>query len=142
VVLGAFKVEMTWPAFFISIFFFLAGMDVKQLVNIMAGAIFGLILATLLMMAAGALIPSMGMTWGILVPLFVILFVLVAFGELLPWICNNYAFSYFTIALAFGAEQQLVTWSVTTILGGAFLVLGLVGLLKLCQAIGLLPKEA
>lgn len=99
-VMGLFGIHMVWPAFFIMISFFLMGADVKNLPTIMIGAISGLVFAFLLCTALTPLQNAIGDPAATLLLVWIAVFLIAALGEVLPHVCNNYAFAYFTIALA------------------------------------------
>lgn len=167
-VMGLFGIHAVWPAFFIMISFFLMGADVKNIPTIMVGAISGLIFAFLLATALTPLSASIGEPWATLLLVWIAVFVIAALGEVLPMVCNNYAFAYFTIALieipvlaekAIGAAIQSgvtdpaaiagaassavisgsLTWGLTAILGGGAVLACIILCITLGRKAGILP---
>jgi len=167
-VMGLFGVHQVWPAFFIMISFFLMGADVKNLPTIMIGAICGLIFAVILAAALTPLGAAIGELPATLLLVWIFVFVIAALGEVLPHVCNNFAFAYFTIALilipeiAAGAVGEAiksgmtdpgaigsaalsaiisnsVTWGLTAILGGGAVLALIITFITLARKAGILP---
>ncbi len=139
-ILGALGIHATWPAFFMMISFFITGADVKNLPSIAIGAVTGLVLAFLLLLAAIPVTTALGATFGLLVLVWLIIFLIVFGGEFVPQAFNNFAFIYFTIALIYADQaatmtpaeivNQYVTWGLTALLGGG----AILGTIILCIA--------
>lgn len=129
-VLGIFKVKSGWPAFLTLLFFFESGAKIENLKNIFCGAVVGLLLAGGLPFAVKALVPSLGLEPAILLVVFIIIFLIVALGDVAHMFFNNYAFVYFTIASIF-PKQATLEWIIVTVLGGLFFSGGSIGLIKL-----------
>ncbi len=152
IVIGALGVEATWPAFFIMISFFITGADVNNLPKIVIGAITGLLLSFLLLIAAAPAMAALGATLGLLILVWLVVFLIVFGGEFLPQAFNDFAFIYFTIALIFAAEaatmtpaaivSEYVTWALTAVLGGGGILAGIIGCITLARKVGLLPPAA
>jgi hypothetical protein len=167
-IMGLFGIHAVWPAFFIMISFFLMGADIKNLPTIFVGAISGLIFALLLATALTPLQQSIGDPAATLLLVWIAVFVIAALGEVLPMVCNNFAFAYFTVALieipvvaekAIGAAVQSgmtdpaaiaaaassavvsssVTWGLTALLGGGCVLAVIITLITLCRKAGILP---
>lgn len=167
-VMGLFGIHAVWPAFFVMISFFLMGADVKNIPTIMVGAVSGLIFAFLLATALTPLQASIGDPAATLLLVWIAVFVIAALGEVLPMVCNNYAFAYFTIALieipvvaekAIGAAMQSgvtdpaaiaaaassavisssVTWALTAVLGGGAVLAVIITCITLGRKAGILP---
>ncbi|HZK87066.1 MAG TPA: hypothetical protein VFC40_03800, partial [Syntrophomonas sp.] len=98
-IIGALGIEHTWPAFLIMISFFMTGANVKNLPNIFIGSITGLILAFVLLIAAAPTMEALGATFGLLVLVWIVVFLIVFCKEFVPMAFNDFAFIYFTIAL-------------------------------------------
>ncbi|HHW40663.1 MAG TPA: DUF1097 family protein [Syntrophomonadaceae bacterium] len=130
VVLGIFKVKSGWPAFLTLLFFFESGAKTENLKNIFCGAVVGLLLAGGLPLAVKALVPSLGLEPAILLVVFIIIFLIVALGDVAHMFFNNYAFVYFTVASIF-PKQSTLEWIVVAVLGGMLFTGGSLGLLKL-----------
>ena len=104
-----------WPLYFVTIFFFALGADMKNIPTIFAGGTLGLIAALALYMGT---FGSIG----------VILTVIILGGTVCPMVCNNVAFAYLTVATVNFEEitpavigSQLVTFWIggAVILGGS-----------------------
>jgi len=167
-VMGLLGIHAVWPAFFIMISFFLMGADVKNLPTIMIGAVAGLVFAFLLVTALTPLQQSIGDPAATLLLVWIAVFIIAALGEVLPHICNNYAFAYFTIALALipyivneeiaaavkggvtdpaaladvaakAVVSNSVTWGLTAILGGGAVLAVIIACITLLRKAGVLP---
>lgn len=152
VVIGALGVEATWPAFFIMISFFITGANVKNLPNIFIGAITGLLLSFVLLIAATPAMAALGSTLGLLVLVWLVVFLIVFGKEFLPQAFNDFAFIYFTIALIFAASaatmtpaaiiSEYITWALTAVLGGGGILTGIICCITLARKAGLIPPAA
>jgi hypothetical protein len=131
----------SWPMFFVTIFFFLLGMDKKNIPSIFFGGALGLVLALLLAIGLGVFGGSLGV-FAILI--FIELAIIILGGTVAPVCCNNIAFAYLTAATinlgkaVYGASgtaidplgamlNNLLVFIVggAIILGGSLLALGL-----------------
>ncbi|HPK45940.1 MAG TPA: hypothetical protein PLV62_13240, partial [Spirochaetota bacterium] len=83
----------SWPAYLIMIFFFMANMDKKQALNMLVGGAFGILMIIVARFAIVALMGA-GLDQFVSTLIFIIIFVycIVAFGEVIPFLFNNYAF--------------------------------------------------
>ena len=135
VAFGALKVP-AWPAFIAMIFFFVEHMDVKKASHILVGGAFGIALILTATPIIGALTPLLGVELARLAFILVLVYAIVAFGEMLPMFFNNYAFMYLTvtgIAVTQAGANPFV-WMAVTLVGGGALIAGVVGILKLMAA--------
>jgi hypothetical protein len=124
-----------WPAFLIMIFFFMAHMDKKQAPNMLVGGAFGI----LMIIAAKIIVTSLvgaGLDQFVSFLIFVLVFVycIVALGEILPILFNNYAF----MALLFTATymqtpnpQNPFVLTAILLIGGGIFIIGILGIVKL-----------
>lgn len=137
----------SWPAFMVMIFFIEAHMDIKKVPNIIVGGIFGLlsiIAVHILVTVTAGTLPE---TVAVLLYVSAFIYAIVAFGEMLPIVFNNYAFMFFLVAgvaaeaaKAAGVKPEPTLWvSIEVILGGA-ITAGVVGILKL-MGILFAPKQ-
>jgi hypothetical protein len=129
---GHFKLP-AWPAFMAMVFFFVEDMDIKKVPRILAGGIFGIGCILLAAPTIGALAPVIGVEYATLVYILGIVYAIVAFGETVPLLFNNFAFMYLTVT---GIAVQLPAanpylWMAITGIGGALLIAGVVGIGKL-----------
>jgi hypothetical protein len=132
-----------WPAFIAMIFFFEAHMDVKKVPAILVGGAFGIALILLATPIITALAPLIGADLGRLVYILALVYAIVAFGEMVPILFNNYAFMYLTVT---GIAVQLpkpnpFLWMAMTLVGGAILLGGVVAIGRMMMAMAT-PKPA
>ncbi len=124
-----------WPAFFVMIFFFVEERNMKKALNILIGGAFGI----LLIIAAGYFIPflmRLGLSQFPAFLTFVLLFVycIVALGEIIPWLFNNYAFMAILFAGTYMKTpdaQNPVVLAAILIIGGAIFIAGIIGIEKI-----------
>jgi hypothetical protein len=131
VIIGHFHLP-AWPAFMVMIFFFVEHMDVKKAPSILAGVTFGIGLVIVAKLMVTALVPLLGLELAKLAFVLTIVYAIVAFGEMLPLLFNNYAFMSLTVA---GLAAQLpdpkpLLWMAMSAVGGALLIAGVVGIGK------------
>jgi hypothetical protein len=143
VIAGAFHLP-AWPAFMAMIFFFVEHMDPKKAPHILMGAVFGVACILLAGPIVGALAPLAGLELARLVFILGIVFAIVAFGEMVPLVFNNYAFMYLTVtALAMQAPQpQPYLWMAVAAVGGGLLIAGVIGIGRLVAAVHPVPSQA
>ena len=117
-----------WPLFFVTIFFFALGADMKTVPSIFAGGTLGLIAALGLHAGTFGLAPSLGLLGAFSVSIAIVLAVIILGGTVCPVACNNVAFAYLTVATvnfeaitpALIGYQMAVFWvGGAIILGGA-----------------------
>jgi hypothetical protein len=133
---GEFQLPM-WPAFMAMIFFFVEHMDPKKAPHILVGAVFGVACMLLAPPIVGALTPLLGFEAARLVFILGIVFAIVAFGEMLPLVFNNYAFMYLTVtALAMQlTHPNPYLWMAVAAVGGGLLIAGVIGIGRLVAAV-------
>jgi hypothetical protein len=129
---GHFKLP-AWPAFMAMVFFFVEDMDIKKAPCILVGGMFGIGCILLAAPTIGALAPLIGVEYATLVYILGIVYAIVAFGEMVPLLFNNFAFMYLTVT---GVAVQLPApnpylWMAITGIGGALLIAGVIGIGKL-----------
>jgi hypothetical protein len=131
-VTGRFKLP-AWPAFMAMVFFFVEDMNTKKVPHILVGGMFGIACILLAAPTIGALAPAIGVEYATLVYILVIVYAIVALGEMVPLLFNNFAFMYLTVT---GVAVQLpepnpTLWMAITGIGGALLIAGVIGIGKL-----------
>ena len=126
----------TWPAFLSMIFFFVEHMDAKKVPSILAGGVFGIALILLAKPIIGVLAPILGMGFGRLVFVLLLVYSSVSFGEMVPLLINNYAFLYLTVTglAVTQPNPNPFLWMAMTAVGGALLIGGVMGIGKLMMA--------
>jgi hypothetical protein len=129
---GHFKLP-AWPAFIAMIFFFVDHMDVKKAPQILVGGAFGIALILLAKPIIGVLAPLLGVELASLAFVLILVYAIVAFGEMLPLLFNNYAFMYLTVTgLAVQAPNpKPFLWMAMAAVGGGLLIAGVVLIGKL-----------
>jgi len=117
-----------WPAFLVMIFFFEAHMDRRRAPHLLLGGLVGILCYVLTVEFVGAAGPLLGVEVARLVFICLVVYAIVALGEVLPAIFNNYAFTFFLVSgLAARAGQggpQLWMWIGVELVGGAAVILG------------------
>ena len=126
---GALKLP-AWPAFIAMIFFFVEHMDVKKVSQILVGGAFGIGLIMTARPIVAALAPLMGVELARLAFIVILVYSIVAFGEIIPILFNNYAFLYLTVT-AVVPEPNPLLWMGITVVGGGALIAGVIGILRL-----------
>lgn len=147
-----------WPAFMVMIFFFEKHMDVKKAPEILVGGLFGLLSVVLAGITIRALAPTMGQLPATILFVVVVVYAIVAFGEVLPIVFNNYAFMYLTVGAAVAKTQGMLAaieakvpgletkvgrpdpflWIAVELVGGAIFIAGIIGIIKI---MGLLARR-
>jgi hypothetical protein len=132
---GHFKLP-AWPAFLAMIFFFVEHMDIKKVSHILVGLTFGIALILLATPTITALAPIMGVELASLTFVLVLVYAIVAFGEMVPMFFNNYAFMSLTVTgvAVRSPNPNPFLWMAIAAVGGALLIAGVVGIGKLMAA--------
>lgn len=132
-----------WPMFFISIFYFVHGAEVKHLPMIFVGALTGVLCAMGYVALMPVLAPSMGEQGAATLLLFVVLFLIFVGGAFVPIMFNNVAFAYLTIAaIDMGSiTANATSWIVMLLVGGGILVGGQVAIRKVFLSTLLNPQK-
>ncbi|QGU94615.1 hypothetical protein GOM49_05420 [Clostridium bovifaecis] len=131
-ILSFFSVKEVWPASIALLFFFEGKASIANLKNIFIGGSVGILLALALVKLAGLLMPSMGEELGMLIPVFIFIFLIIVLGDISHVVFNNYAFCYFTVALI-AKQQATVSWLIGLIVGGGFLIGGVILFIRLMK---------
>ncbi len=85
-----------WPAFMAMIFFLMAHGDKKTALPILVGGSVGIICLVLTKFFVMGVGPSIGMTVAKLIFILFVVYIIVAFGEMIPMLVNIYTFFFFT----------------------------------------------
>lgn len=129
-----------WPVFLVMIFFFEAHMSKEKVAAIIVGGATGILCYVLTVQAVTLLADVMDPGVARLLSICVIVYAIVAFGEVVPMVFNNYAFMFYLVsglaARADGAEPWL--WLAVVSVGGALIVLAILGIARLTAR--LLPE--
>jgi len=134
-----------WPAFMVMVFFFVEHMDVKKAAQIVVGGAVGILTALGFFLFVGKLAPVMGQFPAILLYICVAVYAIVAFGEMVPMVFNNYAFMFLTVSIGVAAANleaaKFLQWTGIELVGGLVAIAGVIGILKLMAAV-FAPKAA
>jgi hypothetical protein len=117
-----------WPAFLAMIFFFVEHMDPKKVPAIVVGGTAGIASIMLALPIIGVLAPLLGPELARLAFILILVYAIVAFGEMVPLLFNNYMFMSLTVT---GVAVQLpnpnpVLWCAIALVGGTLLIGGVV----------------
>jgi hypothetical protein len=136
IVLAHFKLA-TWPAFMVMIFFFEAHMDMKKAPNILVGGLFGIANLIIIKIFLEAAAPSLGLELAKLLYVLVFVYAIVALGEVVPVLFNNYTFMYFLVAAvaAKALDPNVFSWMGVEVVGGALFIAGILGIVKILGAL-------
>ncbi len=127
-----FKIHDTWPAFFICIFFFAYELNTGRLKEIFLGAVSGLIIGYTIPIALDMLTPVLGASLGFNLYLAVVLFIIIGSKPIAHTYLNPVTFTYALMCLinVTRVHDHIIEWGVIMLLGGALLVAGLLGVVK------------
>jgi hypothetical protein len=135
IVFAVLKVP-SWPAFMIMVFFFVEHMDKKKAPNILVGGLFGIACIVIAKYFVEALTPVIGGELAKLSFIVIIVYAIVAFGEMLPILFNNYAFMYLIVsAVAIKTpDPNPFIWMAVEVVGGGIFIAGILGIIKIIGA--------
>jgi hypothetical protein len=118
---------VSWPLFFVTIFYFILGNDKKNIPSIFCGGVLGLVLALLLALGLNGLAPAIGVLPAFAILIFIELGLIIMGGTICPLFCNNIAFAYLTAAtIVFGNVNPISILNnlLVLIIGGAIILGG------------------
>lgn len=127
-ILGELNIHMSWPAFMPFVFFTIAGWKKDQFKNIFAGGVAGILMSRLVMESIYQIVGETGVFTTYLIPIFIAVFILIGFGDILPMFFNNYTFGFYTIAIAHPV-QDTFEWIGILLIGGAIFAGGMLFLM-------------
>jgi len=115
-----------WPAYVAWILFFIEHFNVRRAPHILLGAVVGIAFILLAPPVIGMLAKMFGVEWGRLIYILAAVYAIVAFGEIVPVLLNNYTFLFFTVCgLALGAPNpNPYVWALMAVIGGGLLIGG------------------
>jgi hypothetical protein len=117
-----------WPAFLAMIFFFVEHVNPRHAPQILIGAVAGIGSVLLFPPFIGWVAPLLGVEAAKILLILVLVYAIVAFGEMLPLVFNNYAFVFLTVsglALKAPAPDPFL-WMAVAAGGGALLIGGII----------------
>lgn len=119
----------TWPMYFVTIFFFTMGADVKKISSIFLSGAMGIFFAWILIKAIIVMAPVIGETAALMILLFIILGLVIVGGNYCPAIFNNITFAYLTIATINVEiiESCAIPWLLMLLIGGGVILAGAMG---------------
>ncbi len=117
---------ISWPLFFVTIFFFGLGASPKNIPSIFVGGTLGLAAALGLYAGTFGLAPSLGLLGAFAVSIGIVLTVIILGGTICPVACNNVAFAYLTVATVNFEEitPALIGNHLVTLWVGGAIILG------------------
>jgi len=123
----------SWPAFMVMIFFFEAHMDMKKAPNILVGGLFGIANLIIIKIFLEAAAPSLGLELAKLIYVLVFVYAIVALGEVVPVLFNNYTFMYFLVAAvaAKAPNPNVFSWMGVEVVCGAIFIAAILGIMKI-----------
>ncbi|WP_101758094.1 hypothetical protein [Oceanicoccus sp. KOV_DT_Chl] len=121
-----------WPAFMVMIFFFEAHMDKSRAQQLIVGGVTGVACYVLTKQFVELTGPLLGVWMARLMFICLVVYAIVALGEILPLVFNNYAFMFFLVsglaANAAGVTPAPLTWMLVTLVGGAVVIGGILAI--------------
>ncbi|TGD71120.1 hypothetical protein E4634_19960 [Mangrovimicrobium sediminis] len=118
-----------WPAFMVMILFFEAHMNRQRAPHLLVGALVGVAcyVATVHFVQLAA--PTLGLFTAKLLFICLVVYAIVALGEVLPVLFNNYAFLFYLVSGLAARDATLspapLTWAAVALGGGALVILGI-----------------
>ncbi|MBU0992994.1 MAG: hypothetical protein KJ737_10920 [Proteobacteria bacterium] len=134
-----------WPAFMVMIFFFESHMDIKKAPSILVGGAVGILCILLTKYFIMAVAPALGVEVSKLLIICLIVYAIVAFGEILPIVFNNYAFMYFLVSgiavKVLDPAPNLFLWIGIELVVGVIFIAGIIGIGKIMAKMGPPPTD-
>jgi hypothetical protein len=121
----------------VMVFFFLEEMNIKKAHHILVGGAVGIACIILAGIVIKALGPIIGAEAATIVFVVVAVYSIVAFGEILPVIFNNYAFMYLTVSAGMAhhiEKPNPFLWIGVELIGGGVFIAGVIGIVKIMGA--------
>ncbi len=132
-----------WPAFLAMAFFLMAHGDKKTALPILVGGSVGIICLILTKFFVLNVGPSIGMSVAKIFFILLVVYIIVAFGEMIPMAVNIYTF-FFYIASGIAiyvpnpnSKTAPYLWIAITLIGGGLAILGLMGIYKIVTAMAM-----
>jgi len=123
-----------WPVFLTMIFFFETHMNRERIPHLLVGGLVGIGCYVLTVEFVQGMGPLLGAATARLLFICLVVYAIVALGEVLPVVFNNYAFMFLLVSgLASrieGMEAEPLVWSSVQLVGGAAVILGIIGIGK------------
>jgi hypothetical protein len=108
-------------------------MDMKKAPNILVGGLFGIANLIIIKIFLEATAPSLGLELAKLIYVLVFVYAIVALGEVVPVLFNNYTFMYFLVAAvaAKAPNPNVFSWMGVEVVGGAIFIAAILGIMKI-----------
>ena len=134
----------TWPMYFVTIFFFTMGGDVKKISSIFLSGAMGIFFAWMLLKAILVMAPVTGEATAVAILLFIILGLVIVGGNYCPDIFNNITFAYLTIATINIeiVESYAIRWVLMHLIGGGIILTGARGSIAIAERFLAKPNGA
>ncbi len=124
-----------WPVFLVMIFFFESHMDRTKAPHLILGGLVGIACYLLTLQFVELFASSLGVDTARLIFICMVVYAIVAFGEILPMIFNNYAFMFYLVsglaAKLDGIPPQPLVWMSLVVLGGGLVIVSILGIARL-----------
>ncbi len=124
-----------WPVFMVMIFFFEAHMDRAKAPHLLIGAVVGISCYVLTVQFVELAATSLGVATARLIFICTVVYAIVAFGEIIPMVFNNYAFMFYLVsglaARVGGETPQPLQWMLLAVIGGSLVIVGIIGIGRL-----------
>ncbi len=135
----------TWPAFLVMIFFFEMHMDRARIPHLLLGGLVGIGCYMLTVQFVQAVAPVWGAELARLVFICAVVYAIVAFGEILPTIFNNYAFMFFLVSGLAARQADSTpapwTWMAVALVAGTAVIAGILVIRRLLAGPGPAPAN-
>lgn len=124
-----------WPAFMVMIFFFETHTNLQRAPHILVGGLVGIFSLVLVGMFLKTFAPIIGFSVARLLFICIFVYLIVALGEVVPMVFNNYAFMFFLVSAVAARIQEPAPnpwlWMGIELIGGLVVVGGIMGIVKL-----------
>ncbi|TXS90709.1 hypothetical protein FV139_17160 [Parahaliea maris] len=121
-----------WPVFLVMILFFECHMDRSRAPHLLLGGLVGIGCYMLTVEFVQLAAPLLGVATARLAFICLVVYTIVAVGEAIPWLFNNYAFMFFLVsglaATTEGAAPAPLAWMGVEVVGGIFVLVGVLGI--------------
>lgn len=136
-----------WPVFMIMIFFFESHMNTARAPRLIVGAVVGICCYMLTVQFVELTISALGLQASRLIVICTVVYAIVAFGEILPMVFNNYAFMFYLVsglaARLEGSAPQPLIWLAMAFVGGVAVIAAILLIQRLVMlTFGLTAKGA
>lgn len=125
----------TWPVFMVMIFFFESHMNRDRAPHLIIGALVGVCCYVLTVQFVELAAATLGIQASRLIFICTVVYAIVAFGEIIPMVFNNYAFMFYLVsglaARVQGGEPQPLVWMAVIVVGGLAVIASILAIQRL-----------